>query len=430
MSVSTIPPVPADAGARIEATARYCWEKSEFYRERLRAAGAEPGELRSPEDLERLPILLSKTDEVELQGASIAERGHPFGDHLCAAVEEVVSVNSTSGTTGDPMYYAATASDVEITNELWRKGFELAGLRPGDPVVHAFGLSMFLAGVPVVRALERMGARPVPVGAEAGSERLLKVIRQHRPKAICCTPSYGEYLIEKADLTEAGIEFVFCAGEPGAGLPEVRAHLSEGFGGASVTDMLGGAHGIMNVSCSAHDGMHVLGGEHSIQQLVDPETSAPVAIEHGATGVRVKTTLGWKAQPQLRASIGDVYEVLTERCPCGRPEPRTKVIGRIDDLLIVKGVKLYPSAVQDLVHEFRPGLTGAFKIVLPAPGPRVEPPLRMRVEVEAGSPADILERLSKEMHSRYTVTPEIEAVEAGSLPRTTHKAKLIEVESR
>jgi phenylacetate-CoA ligase len=426
---STIPAIADNVGPRIAETARYCYDNSAYYRERLDQVGVSPDEIKSLEDLEGLPILLAKSDEVALQKQSIAELGHPFGEHLCAPVEKVVSVNATSGTTGDPMYYAATASDVKITDDLWRRGFEMAGLRPGDPVVHAFGLSMFLAGVPVVRGLERMGARTIPVGAEAGSERLLKVMAQHRPIAICCTPSYGEYLIEKTDLTGAGIEHVFCAGEPGAGLPEVRNHLSEGFGGASVTDMLGGAHGIINVSCSAHDGMHVLGGEYSIQQLVDPETSAPVPIGHGAVGVRVKTTLGWQAQPQLRASIGDVYEVLTEPCSCGRPEPRVKVIGRIDDLLIIKGVKLYPAAVQDLVHEYRPHLTGVFKIVLPAPGPRVEPPLRMRVEVAEGAPDDTIAKLSKEMHSRYTVTPEIEAVAAGSLPRTSHKAKLVEVES-
>lgn len=423
---STIPALAPDVEARIPAAVRYCHDNSAYYRRRLQEAGAGPDDIRTLADLEALPILLSKADEVELQSTSMAELGHPFGEHLCAPVEKVVMVNSTSGTTGDPIYYAATASDVAITDGLWRRGFELAGLRPGDGAVHAFGLSMFLAGVPVVRALERMGVRTIPVGAEAGSERLLKVIRHHRPKAICCTPSYGEYLIEKEDLSEAGIEFVFCAGEPGASLPEVRAHLVEGFGGATVTDMLGGSHGVMNVSCAAHDGMHVLGIEHSIQQLIDPESGAPVEVTDGAVGVRVKTTLGWEALPQLRTTVGDVYEVLTEPCSCGRTEPRTKVIGRVDDLLIVKGVKIYPAAVQDLVHELRPQLTGAFRIVLPAPGPRVEPPLRMRVEFEAGAEG-ALETLRKRMKDRYAINPEIEGVAAGSLPRTSHKAKLIEV---
>jgi phenylacetate-CoA ligase len=427
-SVSTLAGNPPDIDARVQRAVRYCADHAEHYRAGLAAAGAAPEDIRSLADLEQLPVLLTKTDEVALQAESIERLGHPFGAHLCAPVDDVVSIASTSGTTGDPMYYAFTRRDVEVTDALWADAFTLAGIRPGDTVVHAFGLSMFLAGVPIVRAFERMGARCFPVGAEAGSERLLRIIRQARPRVICCTPSYAEHLTEKADLTEIGIEHVLCAGEPGAGLPEVRARLSEGFGGAAVTDLLGGVHGIVNASCSAHDGMHVLGGAHSVQQLMDPETGKPVPIVDGATGVRVKTTLDWEAQPQLRASVGDVYEVRTGVCACGRTEPRTKVIGRIDDLLIIKGVKLYPGAVQDLVHEFRPQLTGVFTIVLDRPGPKVEPPLRMRVEVEDGVDPIVLDELRRRMHGRYSVTPQIEAVRAGSLPRTSHKAKLIKIE--
>ena len=144
--------------------------------------------------------------------------------------------------------------------------------------------------------------------------------------------------------------------------------------------------------------------------------------------MRVKTTLGWRAQPQLRSSVGDVYELLTDPCPCGRSEPRVRVVGRIDDLLIVKGVKLYPAAVQDLVHELRPRLTGAFRIVLAERGPKVQPPLRMRVEVAADPGDGVLDELRGRMHDRYAVTPVIEAVRAGSLPRATHKTNLIEIE--
>jgi phenylacetate-CoA ligase len=428
VSVGTLPGWPADVEARLQATVAYCGEHSAYYRRRLRDAGVEAGDVRTLEDLSRLPVLLAKADEVALQKTSIERLGHPFGEHLCAPLNDVVAVSSTSGTTGNPMYYGFTRDDVALTDAMWARGFELAGLRPGDSVVHAFGLSMFLAGVPVVRAFERMGVRCFPVGAEAGSERLLRVIEQTRPTAICCTPSYGEFLIERADLTGMGIRHVLCAGEPGAGLPEVRARLSEGFGGAAITDLLGGTHGLMNVSCEAHDGMHLLGGDHCLQQLIDPETGRPVPIADGAVGVRVKTTLDWQAQPQLRASVGDIYQVRTSPCGCGRPGPRVKVIGRSDDLLIIKGVKLYPAAVQDLVHEFHPRLTGAFQIVLSKPGPKVEPPLRIRVEVGDGVDNGVVDELRRLMHSRCAVTPVIEPLPAGSLPRSTHKSRFIAVE--
>lgn len=412
---------------RLQETVAYCYERSEFYRSELDRLGAAPHDIRTLDDLAALPVLLDKAGEVELRARSLERAGHPYGEHLCAALEDVVGVSSTSGTTGDPTFYAFTRSDIDITDALWADAFRLGGVARGDTVLHGFGLSMFLAGVPVVRALERMGARPIPVGAEAGSDKLIKIAKQTRPAAICCTPSYGEYLAAKGDLTDLGIRHIFCAGEPGAGLPEVRARLSDGFGGASVTDVLGGVHGVMNVSCEAHAGMHMLGQEHSVQQLVDPDSGAPIEFSHGAIGVRVKSTLDWRAQPQLRASVGDVYEILTDPCACGLDTPRARVIGRTDDMLIIKGVKLYPAAVQNLIFEMRPALTGHFRIMLASPGPKVEPPLRLKVEIAELSDRSSLEELTRRMHTRFSVTPELEAVPEGSLPRATHKAKLIEV---
>jgi phenylacetate-CoA ligase len=423
---------------RARETVARCWDGSAFYRARLQAAGAEPGDITSVADLERLPVLLGKDDERELQERSRSELGHPFGEHLCAALDDVVAVASTSGTTGTPTFYAFTKRDVATTDELWGRAFRFAGVRPGDTVLHGFGLSMFLAGVPVVRALERMGARPVPVGAEAGSERILRMAELVRPRALACTPSYAQYLAEQAPkllgrpASELGIEIILCAGEPGAGLPEVRAGLREAFG-ARVYDLLGGAHGVMCCSCDAepYAGMHVLGDDCAITtQLVDQETKAPIPLTEGAIGERVKTSLHWEAQPQLRASVGDVYQVHTDPCSCGVPGLRVRVLGRTDDLLIVKGVKIYPAAVKNVVQELRPQTTGIFRIVLNAPPPRVEPPLRISVERgegadEAGDAA-LAARLEKILHQRMTVRPEITVVAAGTFERTALKEKLIE----
>ena len=406
---------------------RYCYDNSEYYRGRLEELGVSPEDIRTPADLEQLPVLLDKEGEAALRERSIREHGHPFGEHLCAPLASVVGVASTSGTTGDPTYYAFTAADIAITDELWARAFAFGGLRPGDSVLHAFGLGMFLAGVPLVRALERMGVRAIPVGAEAGSEKLIRIARHMRPTAICATPSYGEYLSAKGEMANLGIRHIFCAGEAGAGLPEVRARLSEGFGGATVTDMLGGSHGIVNVSCAANAGMHMLGQDHSIQQLVDPDSGRSVAASDGAIGVRVKTTLDWQAQPQLRTSVGDVYEILTGTCECGLDSPRARIVGRTDDLLIIKGVKLYPVAVQNLLFEIGAPFTGHFRIMLTARGPTVEPPLHISVELEPDAGPDAIEDFVARMHNRFSVTPEVEILAPGSLPRTSHKARLIEV---
>lgn len=423
---------------RVAETVRYCAARSSFYRTRLRAAGAEPEEIRSVADLEQLPILLTKEDERELQERSRAEHGHPFGEHLCAPLESVVGVASTSGTTGTPTFYAFTARDISVTDELWGRALRFAGIEPGDTVLHGFGLSMFLAGVPLVRAVERMGARPVPVGAEAGSERLLRTAALVRPRALACTPSLALYLAEQAPavlggpIGDLGIEILCCAGEPGAGVPEIRSRLAEAYG-ARVYDMLGGAHGVMCCSCDAepYAGMHVLGEEFAVvTQLVDPDTGRSVPLAHGAVGERVKTTLFWEAQPQLRASVGDVYEVLTATCACGREGPRVRVLGRTDDLLIVKGVKIYPAAVKNLVHELVPLASGEMRIVLSQPGPRVEPPLQLLVErgfgVDEAGGACLADEVERLMHARMAVRPSVTVVPAGTLERTAHKTTLIE----
>ncbi|MBN9619985.1 MAG: phenylacetate--CoA ligase family protein [Actinobacteria bacterium] len=418
---------------------RYC-ATSPFYARRFAELGIDADRVRTVDDLNELPILLSPPEHRRLQDESLERDGHPFGDFLCARPEDVVSVSSTSGTTGTPILYAFTAGDVALTNLTWARAFRFMGLEPGDGMVVGFGLSMYLAGVPLVRAGEAYGLRTVPVGAESGASKLLRMLALMRPRVLACTPSYAEHLIERAPevlgrpASSLGICTILCAGEPGAGLPAVRQKLREGWGGAQVHDILGGVHGVINVSCDADEyaGMHVLAPDHCITtQLVDPTTKAAVPVEDGAVGERVKTALTWQAAPPFRYSVGDIYQVFTAPCRCGRPGERIAVVGRVDDLLIVKGVKLYPSAVKDVVASLVPELSGELRIVLDAPPPRVVPPLRVTVEAGVEVPetrhAELAERLADRMHQRLAVRPEVSVVPVGALERTAHKAKLIEI---
>ena len=427
----------AGRDAKLREFIRHC-VASPFYRERFDAIGVDPTRLRGLDDLRAIPILITPDIHRELQNRSQAEDGHPFGAHLTVNPNEIVAVSSTSGTTGDPTFYAFAERDVAITDALWQRALRFIGVQPGDRVLHGFGLSMYLAGIPLIRAMERMGVTAVPIGAEAGSEKLLRMMRLVKPSVLACTPSYAEHLLERVpDVLgvqphDMGITTIVCAGEPGAGLPEVRAKLEQGWG-ATVYDMLGGAHGIMMSSCGHADcyTMHVLGDDHSVStDLVDPDTKEPLDIVDGVRGERVKTSLDWSAQPPLRYSVGDMYQVFTEQCPAGIPGTRIKVLGRVDDLLIIKGVKLYPAAIKDVVNSFVPEITGELRIVLDGPPPRVTPPLRLRIEAgpETSDPDGLAGRISAAMHSRLTVRPEIEIVPAGSLPRSTHKQQLIEIE--
>jgi len=412
--------------------------KGAFYRQRSEELGVDLTKVRTLEDLRELPVFVTPDLHRKAQEESLRTEGHPFGTFLCVRPDEVVAVSSTSGTTGEPTFYPFTRRDVEITDTLWIRALRFIGVRPGDVVLQGFGLSMYLAGIPLVRALERMGATPVPVGAEAGTEKLLRMARLVKPRVLACTPSYASYLLEKVpevlgvQARDLGVEIIMCAGEPGAGLPEVREKLEEGWG-ASVHDVLGGAHGIIMASGPGeYVGMHVLSDDYSVTtDLVDPATKEPIDVVDGAIGERVKTSLEWGAAPPLRYSVGDIYQVFTEPLPGLPPGPRVKVLGRVDDLLIVKGVKLYPAAVQDVISSFVPDTTGELRIVLDGPPPRVTPPLRLKVEHGPGVAADDLEglrrRLVQAMHDRLTVRPEVELVPPGSLPRSTHKTRLIEV---
>ncbi|MCP3976308.1 MAG: phenylacetate--CoA ligase [bacterium] len=408
-----------------------------FYRDLFEELSIDPESISTVGDLERLPILVTPKIHRQLQEESSADAGHPFGSHLTVDPSDVVSVSSTSGTTGDPTFYAFTNQDVTVTDTLWQRALKFIGVRPGDRVLHGFGLSMYLAGIPLVRAMERMGLTPIPIGAEAGTEKLLRMMQLTRPTVLACTPSYAEHLLERApevlgkEAAELGIEKIVCAGEPGAGLPAVRNKLQEGWG-ATVYDMLGGAHGIMMASCGHPDcyRMHVLADDYSVStDLVDPTTKEPLEIVDGITGERVKTSLEWQAQPPLRYSVGDVYQVFTSPCEKGIAGKTIRVMGRVDDLLIVKGVKLYPAAVKNVVNGFVPEVTGELRIVLDGPPPRVTPPLRLTIEAAADSADEdsLRDRIATAMHNRLTVRPEITLVPAGSLARSSHKSQLVEI---
>jgi phenylacetate-CoA ligase len=423
---------------RLRRQIAYCL-RTPFYRDLFEEHSIDPGKIRTLEDVRQMPVLVTPDIHRQAQESSIERDGHPFGTFLAAPLQDVVSVNSTSGTTGLPTFYAFTAHDVAVTDKLWQRALNFVGVRPGDCVLQGFGLSMYLAGLPLVRALERMGARPVPIGAEAGAEKLLRMARLVKPRVLACTPSYAEHLLERVpdvlgiSARDLGIEIIICAGEPGAGLPEVRRKLQDGWG-AQVYDILGGAHGIMNASCDypEYQGMHVLGDDFSVStHLVDPISRDPLDIVDGVIGERVKTSIEWEAQPPLRYSVGDTYQILTDDCPCGRPGLRVKVLGRVDDLLIVKGVKIYPAAVKNLINGFVPEATGEIRILLEQQPPRVVPPLRLRVEYRDGldeaAQEGLRTKIVQAMHNRLTIRPEVELVPAGTLPRTEKKQQLIEI---
>ncbi len=218
-----------------------------------------------------------------------------------------------------------------------------------------------------------------------------------------------------------------CGGEPGAGIPEVRNRLESAFG-ARIFDAGAG----FGVSCDheEYQGMHWTGDDLALLELVDPDTKESIPLEDGAEGEAVITVFAGDGMSWLRTSMGDIQQVFTSPCPCGKTGFRYKVVGRTDDMLKVKGAIVYPTMVEGVVGGFVPRVTGQFRIVLTEKPPRVVPPLKIKIERGEDFPADKLPELEKEMkevfHTKAKFTPEIIWVDAGELERSTYKGQTFE----
>jgi len=312
-------------------------------------------------------------------------------------------------------------------------------MRPGDYLPHWTALSSWLAGMVPMRAYEYMGIAGIPVGAESGVARVLQFASLIRPKGMFCIPSFAEHMILKApEVTgikahELGIQTIMAVGEPGAGIPETRRKLIDGFN-AKLFDSTGGIWGFGAISCDSEEyhGMHLVCEDYHYLDIVHPDTKKPVDMSGGGgVGEMVHTALEWEAVPSFRYAYGDIIELNTNPCPCGMPGMRMKFIGRVDDLLIVKGVNVFPAAIKGVMDSFVPRVTGEMRILLTTQPPRVEPPLKMKVEYGSSVNQDQFKQLKEELEnaisSRLRVRPTIELVPPNTLVRDpSKKVKLIE----
>ena len=426
---------------KLQKQIRYVWGNQDYYRQRFIEAGVSaPEDIRSLADFRRLPALIDKTRHRDSQDESLKRHGHSLGLHLTTAPENAIHLAATSGTTGTPTFYVFSRKDLEITYKVFGRMFALMGIRPGDTTFHALGLSLWLAGVTYVQALEAYGARPVAVGAEGGVPKILRYIELTKPRFLFATPSMVNQLIERAQkeigkpVAALGIEGIFCCGEPGASQPVFRQRVREHFG-AQVYDATGGAWHNASITCDAPDshGMHYMAEDYCFRyDLVDPESKQPIEIRDGAVGEAIHTALEYEASPAFRNATGDILRLSVNECPgCGHFGTRMEIIGRADDMLAIKGVKVYPAAIQKVVHAFQPKLSGELRIRLDAPPPRVEPPLKLIVEAGEAVPESEWRDLGKALELRIrellSFRPQVTIAPFNSLPRSGAKTKLIEI---
>jgi len=387
---------------------KYLWQHSAFYRDKLAAAGLREDQTPRLTDLSQVPFTLKE----EFRASQDASP--PFGRHLAADRRQLRQIQTSSGTTGKPMAIGLTEKDAQASSEILRRGYLAVGLRPGDTVLHAFSMSRaWVGGLCMVEGYLSMGVTVLPIGAEAGRDKILEMMQMFRPEALAATPGFLLHLGLRAqelgiDPHSLGLKHMLTGGEPGGGIPRVREQIS-GIWNCPIREVMGGTdfYTLAWAECPEQNGMHFMGVEYGWFELVDPDSGAPIEIKEGAVGELVYTHLQREAVPILRFRHRDIVRVTgMGRCACGRCTPQIRCIGRADDMLIVKGVNLFPSAVRAVVAEHA-GLGPEFRIVKPKGQYTLPGPLRLKVEADDDisiRPADFAKTLQHRLSVAFDVT--------------------------
>ena len=411
-------------------------QRSRLYA-RLHAGVAADLAVRAAADLAALPFTLKDDLRVAQLAASEAE---PLGENQAAARGDLVQAISSSGTTGRPLYYGLTAGDVEVFSDAIANVWFTAGIRRDDVVAHLVGLPMVAGGLPYADGFRRVGATLCWLGGFP-TERILHEMRRLRVTALLATTSFALHLADQWD--EAGRETgiasclrkVIGGGEPGMAQPELRRRIVAGLGLTHLRETMGLGDVIPSMwgECEVEDGMHFNAQRYVMLELIDPASGEALPWREGGTGEIVYTTFARDATPVVRYRSRDHAEVVAMRCACGRTSPRIRCIGRTDDMLIYKGMNVFPTAIRDLVVERFAG--------------RIEPLLRLwktsreqvrfdepiAVEVEASAALDDAQRaaLAREIEaavrSQLQVRVAVTVLERGGLPRSVYKTAIVAV---
>jgi phenylacetate-CoA ligase len=401
-------------------------EASPFYARKLREAGLGSSFV-SLADLANVPF----TTKQELKGAM--DEDPPFGTNLCVSPDQVKRVYQTSGTTGTPSVLALTRGDMETWTVMGTRTYYATGIHEHSSVLTTFGAGPFVAGHTHF-VLVRIGARSVPV-APGDTERVVFGLRAGLADTLLSTASFAQYLanrLEKSDDEPSAIPIthVVTGGEPGGGIPAIRDHIQRVLG-VTVTEVMGIGDIAPSLfgECAHQQGMHFCGTGHVWPELIDPDSREPVNIETGAVGELAYTSLTREAMPVVRFLGGDIVRVEGTSCECERTSFRMRVLGRRDDMFIVRGVNVYPSAILSIVGEFRPRLTGRARVVRKGSETSIDPPIPVEVEVRDGHQGDasLISEVENAIHAKLlfrchvTLVPEAEFGEAGYKTKLTVK---------
>jgi phenylacetate-CoA ligase len=397
----------------------YLAARSAFYQRKLGDAGIAASDIRSLADLRRIPFTTKQELRDSLQAAPL------LGLHRATPAEAIVQIQASSGTTGSPAYVGLTQADREAWAEMTARGLYACGIRPGDMVLHAFSMSKgFVGGIPIWQGITRIGAVDLPVGADGGVDRLLIAARDARPRCAVGTPNFLLYLATVAQelvgvkASALGVRRLVVGGEPGGGIPAIRAGLQSHWD-ATCCEVMGGTDLGCVYWAEADDqrGMYFVAPDHILAELVDPQSGEPVPWSEGATGELVYSALGREASPVLRFRSGDHVTVTAMGGPGGRTTPAIRCFGRTDDMLIVRGVNLFPSAVQDIVSSMKPLVGGVVRVLADFQGHTTQENLKLLVERapdgNSSTDAEVARQVEARVRNALAVKADVRMVRHG-----------------
>jgi len=400
--------------ARLQLGLTRILPRNRFYEKKL-LARRHTLVLENIRDLSRFPF----TTKQEL--VADQEAHPPFGNNLTYPRNEYIRLHQTSGTTGQPLKILDTQESWDWWADCWTTVYQAAGVSRDDIVFLAFSFGPFIGFWSAYEGAKRIGTLTIPGGGMDSLQRL-RAIQDVGATVLVCTPSYSLRLAEVAqehgmDMRSSSVRVTIHAGEPGASIPATRERIERAWNArsydhAGMTEM-----GAFGYACSEQQGLHVNEGEF-IAEILNPETNRPVSEGH--VGELVLTNLGRWGSPAIRYRTGDLVRHSGYFCPCGRTFLMLPggVLGRVDDMLIVRGVNVYPSALANILHRF-PEVT-EYRVIVTSEGTMDE------IALQVECPPQLAAAISEELHLALNLRIPIETVEQGTLPRFELKARRVE----
>ena len=399
----------------------YCYEHSSFYHKKFDSIGLKPADIRSFDDLSKIPFTV-KND---------LRDNYPYG-MVAVPSEEICEIHASSGTTGNPIVGCYTKSDMDMWSELMARSIYTSGGRKQDVIHIAYGYGLFTGGLGFHYGAQKLGTRIIPASGGM-TQRQIKIMKDLGASILACTPSFAVYLAET--MAQEGVnpqkdmelKIGMFGAEPWS--DKIRERIEKDLGIVAfdvygLTELCGPG---VSIECSEHNGLHIA-EDHFLVETINPDTGEVMPV--GEEGELVFTTLTKKGMPMLRYRTRDISKIMTEKCSCGRTHARMRrVHGRSDDMLIIRGVNVFPSQIEYAVMCFSE-LATQYLIVVDRPGALDTFVVKVELSEKASKDpkvdkAMLKSEIEKRIHIVTGISAEVEIVKPCELPRTEGKAKRV-----